>query len=181
MSNVSLRQSQRALFLVLCLSGFISFNHAADAAANIVSQPPCTSGSGYCLQFQAGNPIPVIRSINFNAPSAGKAAVTFHGSMVCSNGSVTDKVVDFATQIVFRSTDTPVVDGPGGMRQAIVLKDSSDHTFNTTDSLNLASTRYVTFTAAGRRTFYFKIVPLRMDASTSCVVYNAAFTVLFLP
>jgi len=63
----------------------------------------------------------------------------------------------------------------------MVLKDSSDHVFGTTESLNLASTRVVNISAARRTKFHFKIAALRMDASTTCIVYNAAFTVQFVP
>jgi len=68
----------RVLTFVLCLGGLVGFS-AAAFSATIVSQAPCTGASGFCLQFNAGAAIPVIRTITFNAPSAGTAAVSFHG------------------------------------------------------------------------------------------------------
>lgn len=168
----------RALVFAVCLVGFAD---AASAAAVIRTQAPCAGPSGYCLRFDAGAAIPVIRSFQFNAPSKGTAAVSFHGSLVCSNGAIADKVVDFATQIVTSAGAVPVVNGPGALRLAMVLKDSPEHALATTDSFSLASTRVFGIAAAGVRTFYFKIASLRMDASTFCLVYDATFTVQFVP
>lgn len=168
----------RSLISVLC---FVGFAGTANAAAKIVAQAPCTSASGTCLQFAGGAAIPVIRAITFIAPSAGTAAVTFHGSLYCANNSISDKVVDLVTQIVTDAAAAPAADKPGGMRLAEVLKDSNEHAQGTSDSFNLASTRAVRILAAGKRNFYFKIAPLKMDANTICYVYNAAFTVYFVP
>jgi hypothetical protein len=167
--------------LIFALS-LVGLGQTASAAI-IVGQAPCSSVSlgGACLKIDAGSPIPVIRPIAFNAPHAGTAAVTFQGSLVCTNSSATDKVVDFATQIVTNAARVPAVNGPGGMRLAKVLKDSSNHTLRTTDGFNLASTRVVNIPAAGTKHFFFKIAALRMDANTNCLVYNAAFTVQFAP
>jgi hypothetical protein len=170
----------RRLSFATCLAGLV-FAGAASAAV-IKSQPTCAGASGFCLQFSApGTTIPVIRSIAFIAPSAGTAAVSFHGSLVCSNNSTTDKVLDFATQIVTSASAVPVVNGAGALRLATVLKDSTEHTLNTTDTLNLASTRVFSIPGAGQKNYYFKIAALRMDASTTCLVYSATFTVQFVP
>jgi hypothetical protein len=75
----------------------------------------------------------------------------------------------------------PAVTGGGALRLAAVLKHTLDHPFNTTDSFNLASTRVFAIAAADTKTFYFKIASLRMDANTYCLVYNATFTVQFVP
>jgi hypothetical protein len=128
-------------------------------------------------EFFRPNPvIPVIRSFQFNAPSKGTAAVSFHGSLVCANQNVPgDRVVDFETQIVGAPGAEPNMKGPGGLRLAARLL------FGTSDTFNLASTRVVSIPAAGARTLYFKIAPRQMDTNTYCLVYNAVFTVQFVP
>lgn len=70
------------------------------AAAVIVKQAPCVTPDGYCVRFFPGDPIPLARSYTFNAPSAGTASVTFHGTMVCGNLDNVDAVVDLVGQIV---------------------------------------------------------------------------------
>lgn len=175
----------RELFLVtaavglLCLSSLVGAAPAA-AAALMKTQAPCTTATNYCLSFAAGDPIPVIRSISFTAPDAGSAQVTFHGSLYCANtGSIADKVVDLATQIVNDRKATPDPNGPGGLRHAIVLKDTTQNAQNTSDTFNLASTRVLAL-SPGSHKFYFKIASLRMDAGTTCFVYNAAFSIIFI-
>jgi hypothetical protein len=39
----------------------------------------------------------------------------------------------------------------------------------------------IAFPRAGTQTFRFRVRPLRIDAGTNCFVYNAAFTVVFIP
>ena len=112
----------RHLLFATCLAGLVFVGSAS--AAVIKSQATCAGASGFCLEFSGpGTTIPVIRAIAFIAPSAGTAAVSFHGSLVCSNSSVTDKVVDFGTQIVPSASAVPVVNGPGALRLATVLED----------------------------------------------------------
>jgi hypothetical protein len=153
----------------------------ASAAAMIVSQAPCATSAGYCLFFlPSTDPIPVIRSIKFNAPSAGTASVSFHGTLYCGNSGSdgNSRVVDVVSQIVDRSIRVPDVNGPGGLRHAIVLFGWNK---GTSDSFSLASTRNFTITAPGTQAYFFKMQQLRMDASTVCYVYNATFTVIFIP
>ena len=52
---------------------------------------------------------------------------------------------------------------------------------NTSNTFNLASTRVVAFKVAGTQTFHYVVRPLRIDANTNCFIYNAAFTVVFIP
>jgi hypothetical protein len=176
----------RVLTLAVCLSVLSVFATAA-VAAEIRTQLPCTSPSGYCLRFFAeDDEIPVIRTFRFNAPSAGTAAVGFHGSLVCSGPIVapinsTDTVVDLVTQIVAAADAVPVVSGRGALRLATVLKHTPEHALISSDTFNLASTRVFPIQAAGTQTYRFKIAALRMDALTTCLVYNAAFTVHFVP
>lgn len=171
----------RALSFAACLTGLIGFVDAASAAV-IKTQPPCGTVDKYCLVFSGGDEIPVVQSFTFNAPSAGKAAVSFHGSLVCDNITFVDKVVDFVTQIVTSASSVPVMNGPGAMRLSAVLKNQLGHELKlSTDSFNLASTRVFDIGAAGAKTFYFKIKPVRMDPITACRVYSGAFTVQFVP
>jgi hypothetical protein len=154
----------------------------ASAAATIVSQVPCAIAVGsYCTYFlPSTNPIPVIRSIKFNAPSAGNASVSFHGTLYCANnaGEGNSRVVDVVSQIVDRSGRVPDVNGPSGLRHAIVLVGM---TKGTSDTFSLASTRNFAIVGPGIQTYYFKMQQLRMDADTKCYVFNATFTVIFIP
>jgi hypothetical protein len=169
----------RALFAA-CFTGLVGLSHAASAAT-IVSQQPCDNGSGACLSFNNTDPIPIIRTIRFNAPGAGTASVSFHGSIFCTSSSATDDVVDLVMQIVPRGNQAPAANGPGGLRLATVLKDEVDHSFDSSTSFNLASTRVFNVDGAGRQNYHFKIERLRMDPTTNCFVYNAVFTVIFVP
>ena len=163
----------------LVTAGALFFGAAdASAAAQIKSQAPCTNGGDNCFNFGsgiAGVGNFDIRAFAFTAPSKGSASVTFHGSLLCGvpPGGVA-KVVDLVTQIT-NSASTALQQGPGGMRQAAVIFPNTSQTFN------LASTRVFTFSAAGSQTFRFRVRPLRIDAGANCYIYNAAFSVIFIP
>lgn len=159
---------------------------AVMAQPVIRTQAPCplavpggTGAGAYCFSFAPGDPIPIVRAFPFNAPSAGKGSLTFHGTMSCSSfNTTTYAVTDFVSQIVTDVNAVPDVKGPGGLRHGVVLLPNS---VGNTDTFNLASTRVISIPAAGPRTFYFKLAPLRMDANTRCYVYNAAFSITFVP
>ena len=149
-----------------------------SAAALIQTQSPCDAGGDACFNFGVGIEGGQfdIRAITFKAPSKGRAAVSFHGSVVCGAGNTAgNKVVDLVTQITNSSNAIASPRGPGGLRQATVLAPITSQT------LNLASTRVVTFQAAGTQTFRLRVRPLRIDADTNCFIYNATFTVIFIP
>ena len=154
---------------------------SARSAAKIFTQSPCTVSGGPCKSFYFGDPIPVIRGFSFTLPSAGTAEVTFHGSAVCSSSESTDRVVDLASQIVTTPTAAVNANGPGGLRHALVLKDEVEHDFSSSDTFNLASTRVITYTSGGNKAVYFKMARSRMDARTACTIYNATFSVTFIP
>lgn len=150
----------------------------ASAAALIKSQAPCTNGGDTCFNFGVGS-VGLgnfdIRSFAFTAPSKGSASVTFHGSLLCAAPPGTSaKVVDLVTQIT-NSASAAQQQGPGGMRQAAVILANTSQTFN------LASTRVFTFNAKGTQTFRFRVRPLRIDSGANCYIYNAAFSVIFIP
>ena len=154
----------------------------ASPAAVIQTQDPCVDPeTGECLDFSGGpSPtIPIIRTFKFDAPSAGTAEVTFHGSMLCANSTSTMEVVDVMTQIVTHSTDLPDWNGPGGLRLAQTIEPNIPN--NKSDTFNLASTRVVPIGAPGVRRFFFKMYPLRVDAHITCFVFNATFSVVFVP
>jgi len=159
---------------------------AAVAQPVIRTQTPCplavpggTGAGAYCFFFDPADPIPIVRAFPFNAPSAGKGLLTFHGTMSCSSfNTTTFAVTDFASQIVTDVNAVADVKGPGGLRHGMVLLPNST---GNSDVFNLASTRVIPISAAGPRTFYFKLARLRMDANTRCYVYNAAFSITFAP
>lgn len=175
-----LKASRLLSALVLLLGGTpVMAPGAASAAAQIKTQEPCTNGGDNCFNFGVG----IVglgqfdlRSFTYKAPSKGSAEVSFHGSLLCAAdpGSVF-KVVDLVTQITNSTTGTIGAGLPGGLRQAMVLAPNTSNTFN------LASTRVFTFKAAGSQTYHYRVRPLRIDGGTNCYVYNAAFTVVFVP
>ncbi|MGD9509350.1 MAG: hypothetical protein AB7I59_17975 [Geminicoccaceae bacterium] len=168
--------------LAICgtaLAAVVAFPDAASAAAVIKTQPPCNSGGDTCFNFGVGI-VGVgqfdIRDFTFKAPSKGTAQVSFHGSLLCAADlTAGSKVVDLVTQIVNSTTATASPSGPGGLRQALVIPP------NTSDTLNLASTRVFTFNSAGSQIYRYRVRPLRIDSGANCYIYNATFSVVFVP
>ena len=154
----------------------------ASAAPLIQTQNPCVDPeTGECLQFSGGPAltIPIIRTFKFNAPSAGTAEVTFHGSMLCANSGSIMQVVDVITQIVIGNAPSSDWNGPGALRLAQTIEPNTPN--DKSDTFNLASTRVITIPAAGVRKFSFKMTPLRVDDHITCFVFNATFSVVFVP
>jgi hypothetical protein len=174
----------RCVSLAAVLGLSCLFTLPAHAAAVIATQQPCSSS--ICLSFANTGTIPVIRTFKFTAPTAGTAQVSFQGSLVCSDVNTSQSapvVVDLASQIVTASNAVPSPSAPGGLRHAVVWEPLIVGVAFTgfTNSFNLASSRVISIAAAGPRTYYFKIGRLRMDPDTSCVVYGATFSVVFVP
>ena len=69
-----------------------------------------------------------------------------------------------------------MINAPGGARHAAVLVNTAD---GTTTSFNLASKR-VMFVPPGQSVVNFNVQQLRMDAGTSCIFYNLAFSVVYI-
>jgi hypothetical protein len=149
------------------------------AAATIKTQAPCVGPSGYCLSFGAADPIPTIRGFTFVAPSIGTAEVTFHGSLFCAVSSTFNSRMDLVSQIVNAASLTPDLTKPGSLRHAAGLVVNVTHQWSTT--FNLASTRTFAITSAGSKSYYFKIARLLQDAGMTCYVYNATFSIVFVP
>jgi hypothetical protein len=171
-----MRARRRHLYAFLsAIVGALTFSPAL-AVPVVKTQAPCTSQNGPCVTFNNTDTIGVIRSIAFKAPSAGTAIVTFHGSMHCNSDGVV-RVVDLASAIV-TDTSTAVTPAlPSGARHAAAFPPQG--TWN--ENFNLASTVVSTFTGRGNRNFYFKLARQRQDDGTTCSIYNAVFTVEFLP
>jgi hypothetical protein len=144
----------------------------------IVGQSPCVNSSGYCSHFSAGESVPAIRSLTFNAPGKGSALVRMHGTLYCANNAGARGTIDVDSAIVDSATAAARPDLPGGLKHRIVLESPAG--FGASDSFNLSSTRVVNFSAAGVRHFYFRITPRQMSPGTTCWVYNAAFSVVYV-
>jgi hypothetical protein len=163
------------------LLGLFLFMGPAEAAPKIFTQGPCASGNLKCKTFFAHSPIPVIRSFSFTAPRAGVAQVTFQGTLTCTNSTGVESIVDLAAQIVGSKTAVASANGAGGAHHGVVLpRVGPDATQTPTVEINLASTRTITYPTGGKKNLYFRITKLRMDPTTACDVYSAAFTVLYL-
>jgi hypothetical protein len=166
------------------IGGVMVFAAPPSEAAVIKSQVPCTTGGSFCVSFSGGGAIPTtIRDITFAAPSAGDAAVSFTGTMFCSAGgsSSLQRVVDFVTQIVPGAAVVPDITGSGALRQAMRLGAPGSDGFGLSTTVNLASTRVFHLNGAGNKKYYFNLATLRMDATMTCTIYDAAFTVVFAP
>jgi hypothetical protein len=155
---------------------------APASAALFFTQAPCVArGTDYCKIFYSYSATRfVVRSLAFNLPRAGRAEVTFHGTMTCTNSSGSEVYFDLGTQIVGSATADVIENGPGGLRHAANLEPPGG-TITPAVTFNLASNRIIAYPSGGRKTLYFKIEKLRMDAATSCKVYNAVFSVEFDP
>jgi hypothetical protein len=176
------RISLAVAFAVLSLSGLTSLAGSASAAAVIKSQTPCVPNPNYCRQFTWTGSIPTIRNYNFTAPSKGTAMVQFHGTAVCENGGgVADGgLVIFRSQIVDEPDAVPDSHGPGGLwHGARMLPQQTLASGRVT--FNLASTRTFAIPAAGTKSFRFRIARVNMSTDTYCFIYNASFTVVFIP
>ena len=164
---------------IALLFAYASTGSAATAKPVIRSQVQCAASP--CVSFDDNDTIPTIRQFQFTVPSAGKAAVSFTGSMVCSASGTTPQVVDLVSQIVTSAGATASLGGPSGLRHAIVLHAFEGPSFTFADTFSLASERVVTYASGGTKNVYFKIARLRMDLASECHVYDAAFTVVFVP
>lgn len=151
-------------------------------AASIFSQAPCAPFPGPCVGFDADDPIPVIRKFSFNAPGPGTAQVTFHGTADCGIvASNVDEGLDLVSQIVTQASAPASLTGPGGLRHSVVFKDSPEHVLGGIQTFNLASTRVIKYRNGGRKEVFFKIERLAMDTTTVCSIWNAVFSVVYVP
>jgi hypothetical protein len=169
--------------LALLLNAAVFASTPASAVALIQTQPPCTTAGGACMSFSGTDTIPtLIRSIAFSAPSKGKAAVSFTGSMFCQNNdSELSRVLDFVTGITLNQGAVPTLSDSGALRQAMRLAPLFTGTVQMSATFNLASTRVFAVPAAGVQNYFFKLNTLRMDSTTACTIYDASFTIIFIP
>jgi hypothetical protein len=59
-----------AVWMAVLLSGLVGL--PAPAAAFQKTQVPCVTPDGWCLRFLHTEPIPVVRSLDFNLPGPGQ-------------------------------------------------------------------------------------------------------------
>lgn len=161
---------------------------APAQTTEVFTQAPCPYTSGLCLDvFPDSGPSVLVRSFAYTAPGAGKAIVTFHGSMQCMNSSTVDDetrgVVDLQSQITNTSGAVADYTAPGGSRISMRLPPWPffDGTAQKSAAVNLHSTRVIALASGGIKRVYFKFSILRMDVSTRCIVLSAAFTVHYVP
>jgi hypothetical protein len=169
-----LSRAWRVVSIIAALFGLPFFAGSAAATTVMATQAPCVTAAGNCLTFDATSPIPIVRSFTFNAPAAGVAQVFFHGSMLCGHNGGPKKVVDVASTIFNTPYGAPSLFAASGLRHGLVLEPGSG-----TETFNLYSQRPFVISAAGPQTYYFKIVRMRMDAGSYCLVFNASFSVIF--
>lgn len=163
-------------FALLFVTLFTGSAHAAFAK----TQSPCVTASSSCLSFNGANVPATLRSFGYNPAKAGVAVATFHGSLNCANTGTSRATIDLVTQIVDSAAAPVQLTGPGGLRHQTLLPPKSGGT-NSSVTFNLASTRTFTIPASGPRTVILKLRKQRMDAGTVCFLYNAVFTVIFVP
>ena len=143
----------------------------------LTSQNPCTYSFGVCLEFNADVPPPkVLRALDFNAPSAGHALVSVHGSGICAYGSDKVEAADFATQITNRPNAVAAYTGNGGNRFAYTIRPKPGN-----EVFNLAAQRLFAIGGGGVQHYSLNIHILRLDGGVPCDLYSVALTVLFVP
>jgi len=174
------RMKRVARVAVLGIVGVVAAAYSPAAADVIRSQPPCTpeSGERYCVRFDSDDPIPVLRTFEFNAPSPGRAQVTFHGTMMCGNSETARRFFQFVSQIVRNPSAFANSTGPGGLSHDDSLEAASGG-IGPRQFFNLASTRVFRIRAAGQQVFHFKLDKLRMDSGIECLGFNATFSIIF--
>lgn len=144
------------------------------AIAATFTQDPCVSSEhAGCVRFGATGDIPTIRTMALPLP-AGKAKLTFHGTLYCAKSGSSPGRVELVSQIV-AGDGLPTDSGPSGLRHAVLLE-----TGKTSQTFNLHSTR-VFRSPEGNNVFNFMIARRSMSASVECIVYNATFTMQYLP
>jgi hypothetical protein len=117
----------------------------------------------------------LIRRFSFIAPSKGQASVTFHGHVICENETVAAAPVSFDTQIVDVEGASPNHNGPGGHRHSGFVGAFFSHSFI------LNATRVFAIGAAGNKEYFFKLKPSLIPDKILCNVFNATFSVVFVP
>ena len=150
---------------------------AGNAAPLVKTQPPC---NGACVQFEGpGEATYLVRSISFNAPRSGISLVHFHGNLAC-RGAAGDSF-NGGSQIVLNKNSQVNEVGPGGLPLVHRLPKPANPEFTPPWDSNLASTRVVKVTSAGKQDYHFKIKHIILGQNMECEVYVGTFSVLFIP
>lgn len=144
----------------------------------------CPKGDGSCYySFGPTVETPLFAQIvEINAPGPGVATVTVNGSLQCAYNSYAQGdvgVVDL-TGIIAQGQETPQVGGMGTVRLAMrIPPPPGSVTPALSVAANLASTQVVKITKAGKTNFKYWIVRNRMDANTSCTIFDLTMTATF--
>jgi hypothetical protein len=170
---------------LLCGSLIWSTSSAPASAAIIISQEPCNLHS-ICWDFDATDTIPIIRQIEFDAPKAGTAMVTFHGNLTCGGATSAGAPqqqhaqVRLVSQILRNQDADPDGSKEGGlMYHGAIFAPGREEDFGWADTFNLASTRVFAVKNPGIQTYYFKMKRIYQGPNIICSVDNPIFTVVF--
>lgn len=160
---------------------------AQALTATMFQQPPCTYTNGVCAQFSSTLPASfLVRGYSFNLPGPGRIQVSFDGSMNCSNRnfdtSTSFGVIDLSSQILTTNAQTASYAGPSGQRIAarIVPAIAQFATVDYSIPINLHSTRVLAYPTGGLKGVFFKFARNRIDSGVECLIFSAAFTVVYL-
>jgi hypothetical protein len=177
-----------AIGLGICgaVATFLALAPTAQAASTttFIAQSPCPlDGSGLCSSFFPTDSSKIVRTFEFTAPAAGKAAVTFESSIQCVNDNGTDGdnfgVVDLAGQILGTPTGTVANPGPSYVRIAARIPPLSPNFEDYSFPLLISTTRIISYPSAGKKSVVFKLVANRMDADTSCNILTGSFHIIY--
>ena len=172
----------RAHYLAASLVGTLSLSGAALAASTQAQVPCHLTGELYCREWGSGQTPPFLRSYPLTVPGPGSALVTYNGSLYCANKAISARrVVDFITEISDTTAGAISPADPGALRVAADLEPAKVASSSTSTTFNLASSRVFQLSAGGAKTFYMRIATQRMDASTTCYIYDDSLTVTFVP
>src|SRR5436305_9391296 len=130
------------LAVVLGTVSFLSLlSGGAQSAPILQAANICNYSGAQCLFFSQAGTAFTARSLDFNAPGAGKALVSVTGSGVCTNGATSVSVADFETQIVNDPSAVPAYENPGGNRFRFTLPAFAPSALSGNGVFNLASER----------------------------------------
>lgn len=140
-------------------------------------EAPSQKAAPVCPAIGPSGNIPPIRTLEFEAPSDGRAEVTFHGSIYCENVNPRRSFIDLVHQIYVGKHRPAAENGMGGNKSVLLLQKGTPHRFA---SASLAGNRVVDV-KKGKITFGLAISRQSLSASATCKVRNAALTVHFVP
>jgi hypothetical protein len=170
--------------VLLAVAAIALAGPAAADEVKIFEQAPCELSKDTCVAVSPSRlKTGTLRSFSFTAPAAGVATITFNGTMTCANTQVgTFGAVggfDFETQITTQSSLIPDYNEASGARWAGQLP-SATTAISPSQSVNVASTRRISFKSGGKKTVYMRYLINRLDQGLTCSVWSAGFSVLYV-